>query len=289
MPLQELTAAAERVMEGNFEPSIPYRSADEMGRFCAAFEVMRVRLKQSLEAQAAYEQSRKTMIASISHDLRTPITSIKGYVEGLQDGFAQDPEKFSRYLTVIQNKTVQLDKRIEDLFQFSQLELGHVEMAFMEQSFAEMMETIVKPIETELKDRAVTFTVDRPFPSAYVHADSDRLDQVLGNLVDNAVKHGGENCSIALKASVDGDLIRISIRDNGCGIPEADIPYLFDLFYRGEKSRSREYGGTGLGLAICKQIVQDHGGSIGVQSDLGKGTVFSFTLPILRKQVMDGK
>lgn len=283
-PLHELTAAAERFMEGNLDASIRYRNPDEMGRFCAAFEMMRVQLKQSLEAQAAYEQSRKVMIASISHDLRTPITSIKGYVEGLQDGFARDPEKFSRYLAVIKNKTVQLDKRIEDLFHFSQLELGHVEMVFNEQNFAEMFETIVKPIETELKDRAVAFTVERPFPMEPVNADRDRVEQVLGNLVDNAIKHGGENGSIEMKTTVEGNVIRISIRDNGVGIPEVDMPYIFDRFYRGEKSRSREYGGSGLGLAICKQIVQDHGGNIGVQSESGKGTVFFFTLPIANTQ-----
>lgn len=284
LPLKELNAAAEQIMNGNLDFEIRRQSDDEMGRFSAAFELMRARLKQSLDRQAAYERSRNELIANISHDLRTPITSIRGYVEGLQDGIVRDEEKFNRYLAVIKGKTEQLDRMIDDLFQFAQLESGRLAMDRRKTDSRELLEAIVSPFEMEFHDGSVRLAVSRPFPSKSVKVDAGRIAQVFENIIENAKKYAGPCSQITISASDEDDWIRIVVRDNGIGISEEDIPYLFERFYRGEKSRSRAFGGAGLGLAICKQIVEDHGGRIGVQSKPGAGSAFYFTLPVLKEE-----
>ncbi|WP_181909112.1 cell wall metabolism sensor histidine kinase WalK [Paenibacillus sp. VMFN-D1] len=281
LPLKELNAAAEQIMNGNLDFEVQNRSHDEMGRFSSAFDAMRIRLKESLDQQAANERSRNELIASISHDLRTPITSIRGYVEGLQDGIARDEKRMDKYLAVIRNKTDQLDRMIEDLFQFAQLESGHLAMDLREMDSRELLETSVAPFEVELQNGSVLFTVVRPFPSAPVAVDAGRMMQVFENMIENAKHYAGNGTEITISATDEGERIRIAVKDNGMGISPEDIPYLFERFYRGEKSRSRTYGGAGLGLAICKQIVEAHGGHIGVLSSPGTGTEFYFTLPVI--------
>ncbi|PUA41032.1 sensor histidine kinase [Paenibacillus elgii] len=283
LPLKELNAAAEQIMNGNLDVEIRNRYHDEMGRFSSAFDVMRARLKESLDRQAAYERSRNELIANISHDLRTPITSIRGYVEGLQDGIARDEQKVTRYLAVIKNKTDLLDRLIEDLFQFSQLESGQLVMDIRELDSREFLEAMIAPFEMEFHDAAVVLTVERPFPSRPIQVDSDRIAQVFENIIENAKKYAGNPAEMTISTRDEADWIRIVIRDNGIGISEEDTPYLFERFYRGEKSRSRAFGGAGLGLAICKRIVEEHGGHIGVQSKPGAGAEFYLTLPVVKE------
>ena len=279
LPLQELNAAAVQIMNGNLDVEIRNQYDDEMGRFSTAFNVMRARLKESLDRQSAYERSRNELIANISHDLRTPITSIRGYVEGLQDGIARDEQKFTRYLAVIKNKTDQLDRLIEDLFQFSQLESGQLAMDIRDLDSREFLEAMVAPLEMEFHDASMVLTVERPFPSRSIQVDSDRLAQVFENMIENAKKYADNPAEMTISARDEGDWIRIVIKDNGTGISEEDLPYLFERFYRGEKSRSRAFGGAGLGLAICKQIVEKHDGHIGVESRPGLGTEIYLMLP----------
>jgi signal transduction histidine kinase len=280
VPLKELNHAAEKIMKGNLDFEIHYNRNDEMGRFISVFKMMRDKLKESLAKQEAYERSRKKLIANISHDLRTPLTSIRGYVEGLQDGMVHDKEKYDRYLAVIKDKTNKLDKRIEDLFQFSQLELGEQVTDYKVIDSQELLEAILSPIEMEFNDFPTNLLIYRPFPSLPVHIDYHQMVQVFDNLIDNAKKYAGTYSEITIKAKKERETIRISISDNGIGIQREDMPNLFERFYQGEKSRSREFGGIGLGLAICKQIVEEHGGHIGAHSRLGKGTEFYFTLPV---------
>lgn len=280
VPLKELNIAAEHIMNGNLDYDIQYNKNDEMGRFISIFSLMRDKLKDSLAKQDAYERSRKELIANISHDLRTPLTSIRGYVEGLQGGMVHDKEKYDRYLAVIKDKTNKLEKLIEDLFQFSQLELGKQVTDYKVLDSQKLLESVLSPMETEFKDLPINLLIHRPFPSVAVHVDYHQMIQVFDNIIDNAKKYAETCTEIAIKTIQEGETIRISITDNGLGIPSEDIPNLFERFYRGEKSRSRKFGGIGLGLAICKQIIKEHGGKIGVSSNLGKGTEFWFTLPL---------
>lgn len=282
LPLKELSHAADQIINGNLDFQIRNRYHDEVGRFSEVFELMRARLKESLDQQTAYERSRNELISNISHDLRTPITSIRGYVEGLQDGIARDEQKVSKYLVVIKNKTDQLDRMIEDLFQFAQLEAGHLSMDAAVMDSQVLLEAIIAPYEIEFQDAPVGLSVKRPFPSRLVKADADRIAQVFENLIENAKRYAGEFTEITVSMKDEGEWLLIAVKDNGNGIAEADVPYLFERFYRGEKSRSRAFGGAGLGLAICKQIVEDHGGRIGVRSTEGTGAEFYFTLPVCK-------
>ncbi len=163
-PLDELHQATEKIMSGDLDYEIQYKKNNEMGRYCQAFEQMRVQLKESLRRQAALEQSRKELIASISHDLRTPLSSIRGYVEGLEDGIVRDREKFNRYIAVIKNKTECLDNQIENLFQYSQLELGGGVHDLCRRNSEEMLEAILGPYEVEFTDCNIRLEVVLPFP-----------------------------------------------------------------------------------------------------------------------------
>ena len=279
-PLGQLNRAAQNITRGNLEEEVSYRKDNELGRLCQAFETMRVELKKSLETQAAYENSRKELVASISHDLRTPISSIKGYVAGLQDGIAKDRETFDRYLAVIRDKTDSLDRLIDDLFQFSQMELGKLSMELRDWNSETLLEEILEPIEMDFREKSREFRVIRPLFGTPVRADYYRVEQVINNLVQNAARYTGQDGFIEFRAEAAGDEIIMSVTDNGSGISEADLPHIFERFYRGEKSRSRDYGGAGLGLVICKQIIEAHGGRIWAESFHGKGSVFYFTLPV---------
>ncbi|WP_404469659.1 ATP-binding protein [Sutcliffiella horikoshii] len=275
-PLKEIYIATEEVMEGNLEYKIRYTKQDEIGRFIQGFDLMRDYLKKSIEQQQQYERARKELIASISHDLRTPLASIKGYVEGLEDGIAKNENMQKKYFKVIKSKTDQLDRLIDDLFEFSKFELKQLSIektpvnnqAFFHEAYQ----------NAQLDYPNVDIVLDEPIPSVNLNIDSGRIKQVIANLMDNAVKYGGNK--IFLKIRIQGEFLHVSIKDNGQGIKKEDLPFIFDAFFRVEKSRSRESGGTGLGLAIVKYIVNAHGGEINAISEPGKGSVFTFTLPL---------
>lgn len=281
-PLSQLNKATNSIMEGNLDVGIDYQKDNELGQFCQTFDEMRIRLKESLEKQAEYENARKELIASISHDLRTPITSIKGYVEGLIDGVAQSQDRVDHYLKVILDKTTKLDYLIEDLFQFSRLELGRLEMNYGIENGREMLEEILEPIILDFEEDSIELTVESPLPEQPIKVDKNRINQVLDNLMENARRYIGEEGQVRIDAKVVDDFLQICVEDTGPGIAESDRPYIFDKFYRGEKSRSREYGGTGLGLAICKEIIEEHNGEIWLDSGYGEGSRFCFTIPIYK-------
>lgn len=280
-PLDELHNATEKMMSGDLDYEIQYKKDNEMGRYCQAFEQMRVQLKESLDKQAALEQSRKELIASISHDLRTPLSSIRGYVEGLEDGIVHDRKKFNRYITVIKNKTESLDNRIESLFQYSQLELGGGVHDLCRRNSNELLESILSPYEVEFTDGHIRLEIVRPFPKVEILANENSLSQVLDNLIANAKRHVDENGGITVQANADDRVLTVSVSDNGPGISPEDLPHVFEHFYRAEKSRSRTYGGAGLGLAICKRVIEGYGGEIWVESIPNTITTFYFTIPIV--------
>lgn len=280
VPLKELNEATEKITEGNLDFTVQYARNDEFGRFCQTFNTMKDKLKDSLEKQQQQENSRKELVASISHDLRTPITSIKGYIEALQVGIAKDEATVKQYLSIISSKAAALDRLIDDLFLFSRMDLGRMEMNFSLMNSAELLESIIKPLELEFSQDSVSLEIQRPIVSETVKADSERMNQVINNLVTNARKFSKNDGKIQIFTTKEENKVWVHIRDYGIGIAEEDIPHIFERFYRGEKSRSRNYGGTGLGLAICKYIVEEHGGSIEAESSVGEGTTFRFSIPV---------
>ena len=279
-PLKDIYHATEEVIEGNLDYKIRYEKQDEIGRFIKGFNLMRSHLKKSIEQRQQYERARKQLIASISHDLRTPLASIKGYVEGLEDGIARNEEMQKKYYRVIKSKTDQLDRLIEDLFEFSKFELEQLSIDKSLVNSSEFFEESFHSAQMDYGD--VDLVLAGTLPSVSLNIDSIRIKQVLANLIDNAVKYGVTK--LVMKIEKQGGFVEVNIKDNGQGIHAEDLPYIFNAFFRGEKSRSRESGGTGLGLAIVKYIIEAHGGEIHAKSEPGKGSEFTFTLPLYLRQ-----
>ncbi|TCT17534.1 HAMP domain-containing protein [Melghiribacillus thermohalophilus] len=279
-PLKQIYTATEEMKEGNLSYPIQYNKKDEIGHFVHGFNLMRKHLKQSIEKQKQYEKSRKELIASISHDLRTPLSSIKGYVEGLMDGVARTEEMQKKYLRVIKDKTDQLDHLIEDLFEFSKLELNQLPVERVYVNSQEFFNEVLRGIEMDVEQKGVQLNVEDPVPSVCIHIDPQRIQQVLLNLMYNSVRYGASTISIHISENRVKGHLQVQLTDDGNGISKEDLPYIFNRFYRGEKSRSREHGGSGLGLAIVKSIIQTHDGEIRAESEEGQGSRFTFTLPL---------
>lgn len=277
IPLNELLSATEQISKGNLDFEIRYKKSDEFGILCQAFETMRDKLKESLIKQVEYENSRKELVASISHDLRTPLTSIKGYVEALRDGVIKDPEKFNKYLEVIYNKTESMNKLIDDLFEYSRLDLNSIKMNKQEIESRTMIEHIANNLKYDIEKENVNFNLHIDFQFFNIFADKLRIEEVINNLISNALRY--TESLINIHAYVNNNNLIVSISDDGCGIKEDEKSKVFERFYRGEKSRCTRTGGTGLGLAIAKKIIEEHSGHIWVESTEGKGSIFYFSLP----------
>ncbi|MFD1736504.1 sensor histidine kinase [Bacillus salitolerans] len=278
VPLKDIYHAVDEIKEGNLDYKIRYRKKDEIGHFIRGFNLMRDHLKESLVKQQIYEQNRKELIASISHDLRTPLSSIQGYVEGLQDGVDQNEEMKQRYLHVIKSKTEQLDRLIEDLFEFSKLDLDQLSIEQELVNSTDYFSKVLNEVRFDLQKEQVQLIIHSPIPAVCIQIDPHRISQVITNIIDNSVRYGATVIEVSIKEKL--DQLIIHVKDNGSGICDVDLPHIFNRFYRGEKSRSREHGGAGLGLSIAKSIMDKHDGQISVESIVGAGSVFSLSFPV---------
>lgn len=224
------------------------------------------------------ERTREEFVANVSHELRTPLSLIKGYVETLLDGARNNPEVAQRFLKIIERNTQRLDLLIQDLLTISALESERIKLALQPTSLRPLAEKIFADLHARAENKHIELVNELPDLKAL--ADANRLDQVLANLVDNAIKYGRVQGKVIVGGKeVDGRKIEVFVRDDGPGIPMEALDRVFERFYRVDKARSRDQGGTGLGLSIVKHIVQAHGGKVWVESELGKGATFFFTLP----------
>jgi histidine kinase len=280
-PLKELKRATDQIREGDLAFEVRKGSRDEIGQLFQSFEEMRRRLEQSVELQLQYEENRKELLSNISHDLKTPITTIKGYVEGIRDGVANTPDKLDNYLSTIYSKAVAMDRLIDELFLFSKLDLGKVPFNFEKVNIGRYMEDLVEELEMDLAERQISIRYlsahDGPL---YAKVDRDKLKRAMFNITDNSVKYMDKpNKEILITLSArKRDEILVEVEDNGPGIEAEAVPHIFERFYRAEQSRSLQTGGSGLGLAIVKQIIHEHGGNVRATSREGEGTTISFTL-----------
>jgi two-component system, OmpR family, phosphate regulon sensor histidine kinase PhoR len=230
-----------------------------------------------------FEAMRADFVANVSHELRTPLTAIRGYAETLQHGALNDPERASEFVGVIQRHSERLTRLIDDLLALSDLELGRTEIRPRPLAVSEAVAAPIEMLRQKAKERGVELNAEIPDDVPAIVGDRDRLEQVLINLIDNAIKYSGAGSRVRVVARPVAEngrsLVELAVCDDGVGIPEKDIPRLTERFYRVDRARSRELGGTGLGLAIVKHIVQAHGGSLAIESTLGRGTTVRVTFP----------
>jgi len=226
------------------------------------------------------ERVRKDFVANVSHELRTPLTSIKGYIEALIDGAKDDPEKFGEFLKIIQKHTDQLNILLYDLLQLSTIESGQYQWRHVAVSVSEMIEKAVHLLRPTAEKKRQTISIDCQADIGTVNGDADKLTQVLINLIDNAIKYTPEGGEISIQARPVENTVKFAVADTGIGIPPREIPRIFERFYRVDRARSRAMGGTGLGLSIVKHIVEAHGGTVSVESEMGEGSRFVVSLPI---------
>ncbi|WP_176699641.1 sensor histidine kinase [Neobacillus massiliamazoniensis] len=279
-PIRELQRAANHIKEGNLNYSIEPMSKDELGQLAQGFEEMRIRLKESIEKQVAYEENRTELIANISHDLKTPITTIKGYVEGIRDGVANSPEKMDRYIETIYKKSINLDHMIDELFLYSKLDLQRLPFNFERFHFNHYLEDFVEELRFDWEDKNVEIDLHIKNNGDYlIIGDREHLKRVINNIVDNSLKYNDkETKKLSFTLSTFDSHILFKMKDNGPGIPEESLPMIFERFYRADLARGTEKGGSGLGLSIAKRIIEEHHGSIWAESKVGQGTTILFTL-----------
>ncbi|WP_163102581.1 sensor histidine kinase [Peribacillus alkalitolerans] len=284
-PLHSLKLATEKIRDGDLNFKVTPGTRDEIGQLTMAYEEMRQRLKDSIDLQLKYEENRKELISNISHDLRTPITAIKGYVEGIKDGVADTPQKMDKYLSTIYRRAIDMDSLIDDLFLFSKLDLKKIQFNFEEIDIIRYINYFIEELSWDFEEKGidVQFHVDLDNP-VLVIADREKLKRVFVNIIQNSIKHMKKDEKIIQFSVVNkGKNIEIEISDNGNGIEPSSLSYIFERFYREDNARNTSTGGSGLGLAIAKQIITEHGGEIRVTSEIGRGTSIFFTLKFSEK------
>ena len=279
-PLEKLKKAALNIKNGNLDFNVIADTEDEIGEVCTAFEDMRVKLKNQIEVSMQYEKDNKELISNISHDLKTPITAIKGYVEGIRDGVADTPEKMDRYIRTIYNKATDMDKLIDELFLYSKLDSNSMNYSFAKLNLKDYFEDCADEISMDLESRGITFDF-RNYVSedTIIIADPEQLKRVINNIVGNSVKYmAARPGRIGIHILNEPEFVQVEIRDNGKGIAKKELPHIFERCYRTDASRNSSKGGRGLGLSIAKKIIEEHGGKIWANSVEGEGTTISFVL-----------
>jgi signal transduction histidine kinase len=269
-PMVQMEQATRRIARGDLETRLEVRSSDEIGNLGAAINDLARDLQH-------YRDTRQEFFANISHELRTPITYLEGYAKVLSDGLYDTEEEKQQYLAIIHQEALKLNCLIHDLFELSKMEEGKINLTLEWVDMKELVESSVQKVKLKAKDKGLALYFEkREIPLVY--ADGLRMEQVVLNLLENSIRYT-ESGAVRIRLLQEGNKNQLIVEDTGIGIPADELPYIFERFYRVEKSRSREFGGTGLGLAITKKLVELQGGTIEVYSEPGVGTRFVITLP----------
>ena len=280
-PIQELRNGVNQIAAGNYDVRVECHFPNDLGLLTTSFNEMAYRLQQAEQLKTEYEENRKSLITNISHDLKTPITSIQGYLEALLEGPALPPEKKDKYLKTIHRNVSYLNHLIEDLFLFSKLDMQKLEFNFATVRIRDYIVDLMEEYRLELEGRNILLKIsDTLEGDPCVKMDSRRIYQAINNVMHNAIGHGpdqGLNIQVTLYRK--DALIALDIRDNGPGIPADKLPHIFGRFYRIDTERTKNLESTGLGLAITKELVQAHGGEVAVASREDEGTCFTIMLP----------
>ena len=280
LPVNELNTAMQNIAEGNFEYRLSVEGKGEIGELYQNYEEMRLRLKESAEEKVQQEKQNRELISNISHDLKTPITAIKGDGEGIMDGVADTPEKMDKYIRTVYNKANDMDRLINELTIYSGINSNRIPYNFHRINVADYFKDCVEDVGLDLDSKNIELNYSNLVdPDVVVIADPEQMKRVINNIIGNSVKYmDKEHGVIDIRILDEIDSIRVEIEDNGKGIAAKDLPNIFERFYRTDSSRNSSKGGSGIGLSIVKKIVEDHGGYIWATSKEGEGTCMHFVL-----------
>jgi signal transduction histidine kinase len=269
-PVKALTTAARQLGQGDLSQRVQLKDKGEIGELAQAFNSMASGLER-------VEQLRRNMVADAAHELRTPLTNIRGYLEAIRDG-VKTPDTDT--ISLLSEEASLLSRLVNDLQELSLAEAGELRLVKEPGNIATLIKQSVAARQAKAEARKLSVSTELPDELPEVSIDSQRIGQVLNNLLDNAMAHTPAGGSVKVTAEERDDFLEVSIADTGEGIPEKDLPNIFERFYRTDRSRARSTGGSGLGLTIARRLVEAHGGKIEVRSRVGEGSVFTFTLPL---------
>lgn len=277
-PLDELHGVVGRMVEGDLGVPVSYHYDGEMGTFCHDFETMRVELLDAAERERRHQEKERLLFASLSHDLKTPLSSISGYAESIRYGVVKGPADIERYSDIILRKTKDLTHSIEDILTHVQAQMHEMSVKKEELYARPFFDKLLADATGDAAAHGLTLESHAEIPNPLISVDPMRIAQVFQNIIGNAVKYTASGGRILVTAEAGKDEMRFSIEDSGCGIRPEDAPFIFEPFFRSEKSRNPNVSGSGLGLSIAKYIVERHGGQITCESVAGEGTKIAFSI-----------
>jgi signal transduction histidine kinase len=280
--VDELRRGAQALGGGTLAARVAVRGDDELAELAREFNRMAALLEESVGARDRADASRRDLIAAVSHDLRTPLASLRAMNEALADGIVDDPATQARYLSTMRAQIDRLSGLIDDLFELSQIDAGALRLDLQLVAPSDLVSDLIEGLRPQAEVRAIALRGEVASGLAPAPMAAGKVERVIENLVTNGIRHtpAGGSVTISVAPAGDGAGLLFTVADTGEGIAAEDLPHIFERFYRGEKSRSRATGGAGLGLAIARGIVEAHGGRIWAESRHGEGTRVTFTLPL---------
>lgn len=282
-PIDALKESAENIKNGQLQFEVMGSNYDEINNLCESFDEMRRALLLANEREADMKHERSLLIANISHDLKTPITAIKGYIDGIHDGIADTPEKLNKYLDTIRQKANTIENLVSNLSTFSKLELSRLEFSFEKNDLRDLVLDVLDSYRIDIEQLGIQLTTDIVCGPVMVRMDAEKMRRVFTNIIENAIKYRRhEDACLDVSLRISGGSAYVSIADNGVGIEPQELTKVFSSFYRTDTSRTSQVEGNGLGLGIAMQIVRRHGGKIWLKSDgVNCGTTAIVCLPLL--------
>lgn len=278
-PLEKMSKAARQLAEGDWDVLLPTSSITEIAEVRDGFEVMVKGLELSYRKQTELEEERRFVIAAVAHDLRTPLFALRGYLDGLEQGIAQSPEKIAKYIAVCKEKSAQLDRLVEDLFTFTKMDYFETQLNNKTMDFAHILQESIDSLTPQAREKHISLSTDFTY-NCFISGDKHLLERAMNNILENAVRHTPSGGEIDVHCHRDDQYVRFTIRDSGAGFSMEELTRVFEPLYRGEASRSRSTGGSGLGLTISHRIMKQHGGELEASNHPQGGAVLAGWLPV---------
>ncbi|KPV56705.1 histidine kinase [Paenibacillus sp. A3] len=278
-PLERMSLAARQIAAGDWDVKLPWSGITEISEVRDGFEVMVKGLQQSFQKQTELEEERRFVIAAVAHDLRTPLFALRGYLDGLEQGVAQSPEKIAKYLAVCKEKSAQLDRLVEDLFTFTKMDYLEMKLHYKKIDFKHLIQQSIDSLSPLARQKQISIS-NHAADDCFISGDMHLLERSINNLLDNAVRHTPSYGEIVVQCYVDRDQVKFTIRDTGPGFSPVELQWAFEPLYRGETSRNRSTGGSGLGLTISQKIIRRHGGELAAGNHSEGGALLTGWLPV---------